>query len=455
VSVSGDDPLNKKHEVRIWNVTSARALTLPVKYSNPIASVAFSPDGRRLVIVGTDRTARIWDVPTGRPITPPLQQEENVTLAEFSPDGRRLLTATSQSVRVWDAITGEPITPPLRPGVGISGLGYLSDPSLASEDSQWWWPQGSWVAAAAFTSDRRRLVTLNDSHRVQVWDLSPDARPLRDLELLVRLLSGRRIDRSGASPAVIREVDWQKLKRTYPEAFTGSTRQTLAWRRAEAQERERARTAEGPLYRNRGAGHARNGRFAEATADFMRAAKLGADDAETRTALALVRLAMHDDAAYRQDRTELLKRFARTGDANTVQQLAHACCVTPTEAAELKPLQDSIQQILAKQPANYWFAAAHGLVLHRAGRFAEAVERIKAALAQKPVAERGAVEQLFLAMAQFRLGRHQDARKGLAEAQQYIDKGKATDWQERLELEHLRREAEALIQGIPMGRRRE
>jgi WD40 repeat protein len=178
---------------------------------------AFSPDGRRVVTASDDRTARVWDTASGQPVTPPLTHQDQVWHAAFSPDGRRVVTASwDQTARVWDAASGQPLSPPLSHQNG--------------------------VLHAAFSPDGRRVVTASgeSSKRGEalVWDLAPDDQPTADLMLLTQLLHGHRLDRLGAlvrlSPEEQRAA-FQTLSAKYPQDFTVTPAQALAWHQREAE----------------------------------------------------------------------------------------------------------------------------------------------------------------------------------------------------------------------------
>ena len=74
----------------------------------PIASLAFSPDGRRLATASWDKTAKIWDVATGQAIHTLDGHSNAIMWVVFSDDGRRLATASwDKTAKVWDAASGK------------------------------------------------------------------------------------------------------------------------------------------------------------------------------------------------------------------------------------------------------------------------------------------------------------------------------------------------------------
>ncbi len=79
-------------------------------HRDQVLTVAFSPDGRRLLTTSRDRTARLWDTATGNLLYTLEGHEAAVIFGVFSPDGRRVLTLApgpDRSAILWDAGTGK------------------------------------------------------------------------------------------------------------------------------------------------------------------------------------------------------------------------------------------------------------------------------------------------------------------------------------------------------------
>src|SRR5262249_27330075 len=68
--------------------------------------VALSPDGRRALSGGKDRTIRLWDLATGHELRAFPEQTQEVRALAFAPDGRRFLSASGVSLRLWDVESG-------------------------------------------------------------------------------------------------------------------------------------------------------------------------------------------------------------------------------------------------------------------------------------------------------------------------------------------------------------
>ncbi len=138
--------------VKVWDAQSGQEL-LTLKGRGWMAgyyyttedfhSVAFSPDGRRIVTVGSyDETAKVWDAKSGKDLLT-LRGKPGRSVA-FSPDGRRIVTGVDSTAKVWDAQSGQEL-------LTLSGHSNL-------------------VLSVAFSPDGGRIVTGSEDKTAKVWD---------------------------------------------------------------------------------------------------------------------------------------------------------------------------------------------------------------------------------------------------------------------------------------------
>jgi WD40 repeat protein/tetratricopeptide (TPR) repeat protein len=86
--------------------TGAALLELKAPNDTPL-SVAFSPDGARIAVGHFNKTATVWDAEKGTPLLDLKGHTGNVYSVAFSPDGARIVTGSGdRTARVWDARTG-------------------------------------------------------------------------------------------------------------------------------------------------------------------------------------------------------------------------------------------------------------------------------------------------------------------------------------------------------------
>jgi WD40 repeat protein len=94
--------------IKIWNTDTGREAGYLKGHTELVASVAFSPDGRRVLSGSFDGTMRLWDVASKEEIRCFEGHTGWVTCVAFCADGRRALAGYYDwSIRLWDLKSGE------------------------------------------------------------------------------------------------------------------------------------------------------------------------------------------------------------------------------------------------------------------------------------------------------------------------------------------------------------
>jgi WD40 repeat protein len=132
-------------------------------HTGGVTSVAFSPDGKRILSTAMDGTLRLWDVATGRQLRRIKAWDGPLYAARFSPDGLHAVSVDGEpfdydgiyapfnpgsTVRYWDLATGSQLARWQAPTPQVYSIGYTQDGGhvLASgsgaEVATWPIPQG-------------------------------------------------------------------------------------------------------------------------------------------------------------------------------------------------------------------------------------------------------------------------------------------------------------------------
>ena len=118
-------------------------------HTGPVYSVAFSPDGKRIV-AAWNKTLKVWDAATGAEVMNLNGHEARIISAMFSPDGKRIVSAgNDKMIKIWDAVTGTSL---------LTLLGHEAD-----------------VNTAFFSPDGKRIVSGSDDGTVKIWDATSGA----------------------------------------------------------------------------------------------------------------------------------------------------------------------------------------------------------------------------------------------------------------------------------------
>jgi len=95
------------HTVKLWDLADGVVNTLG-SHSETVNSIAFSPDGNRLVSASDDYTFKLWDVPGKRHLSTLSHITDNarsqIKAVTFSTDGQKIATA-GRHVKIWDIHT--------------------------------------------------------------------------------------------------------------------------------------------------------------------------------------------------------------------------------------------------------------------------------------------------------------------------------------------------------------
>jgi WD40 repeat protein len=173
--------------VRVWDADKGQGLRELKGHTDRVRCACFSPDGKRLVSGADDRTVRVWDADSGRQLLTLQGHTNTVAGVCFSPDGKHLASASfDQTVRVWDAADGRPLRTLKGHASAVNAVCYSPDGRRlagASDDPAvrvWDADTGKEVLtlkghtegieAVCFRPDGKRLATASDDRAVRVWD---------------------------------------------------------------------------------------------------------------------------------------------------------------------------------------------------------------------------------------------------------------------------------------------
>jgi WD40 repeat protein len=181
---------NSTGGVKLWDLVAGREVRAYPPTNCEIGSVAFSPDGKRLVGGGADGTVRTWPLDNDSPGPVLSGHSGSVTSICFTPDGSTLVTSSlDRTVRLWDMnrFCARAVLMPHPVGIACAavspdgrllvtgandgiGIGKVWDREWLAERAVLRSHQASFICVA-FSPDGKRLATGGFDRTVKVWDV--------------------------------------------------------------------------------------------------------------------------------------------------------------------------------------------------------------------------------------------------------------------------------------------
>ncbi|MFL5625950.1 MAG: caspase family protein, partial [Ktedonobacteraceae bacterium] len=130
---------------QLWEMESGKLLKVFKGHQDGVCSIAFSPDGTKILTGSDDKTVRLWEIGSGETVMTFEGHRYQVRSVAFSPDGTKILTGSVDAIAcLWDAKSGNIL--------------------LKFESHQ------SWVHAVAFSPDGTKILTGSNDKTARLWD---------------------------------------------------------------------------------------------------------------------------------------------------------------------------------------------------------------------------------------------------------------------------------------------
>lgn len=138
--------------VQVWNAFDGSATYVYSGHIEGVISTAWSPDGKRIASAGADQTVQVWNATDGSNPYVYKGHSNNVNAVAWSPDGKRIASASQdKTVQIWNATDG-------------------SSPFVYKGHTDQ-------VAGVTWSPDGKRIASASWDGTVQVWNATDGSSP--------------------------------------------------------------------------------------------------------------------------------------------------------------------------------------------------------------------------------------------------------------------------------------
>jgi serine/threonine protein kinase len=136
--------------VRLWDVETGKELHRLEGHAGRASCVCFTPDGRHVVSGSDDKTVRVWEVASGKEVRRFQHNEAISYFARVTPDGKQIITSSGDDyVHIWD----------LESGKELRYFGFRGTPNVS-------------VAMVAYSAGGHRALSAGSDNTLRLWDVT-------------------------------------------------------------------------------------------------------------------------------------------------------------------------------------------------------------------------------------------------------------------------------------------
>ena len=174
-------------EIKIWDANTGECLKTLEGHSKTVESVAYSPDGRRIVSGSDDKTIKIWDANTGECLKTLEGHLGFVCSVAYSPDGTKIICGSGDNtIKIWDANTGQCLKTLEGHSYPVVSVSYSPDGikiiSCSRDKTIKIWDANTgeclktlkghshFVNSVAYSPDGTKIISGSEDKTIKIWD---------------------------------------------------------------------------------------------------------------------------------------------------------------------------------------------------------------------------------------------------------------------------------------------